>query len=223
MPFTLPPLPYSYDALEPFIDAKTMQLHHDKHHQTYVTNLNKALERHPEFQAMSIEELLRGISRVPDDSRAAVRNHGGGHANHTMLWEIMGPKTGGEPSGAVADAIKSSFGGFDKFKEQFASAAADLFGSGWVWLVEGGGQLTIETTSNQDSLLMLGKHPIVGLDVWQHAYYLTYQNRRADYVKAWWNVVNWSAVGERFNRQPVGTSAGANRAERGRADDRSQR
>jgi len=207
MPFTLPSLPYSNDALEPFIDAKTMELHHDKHHQAYVTGLNKALERHPEFQEMSVEELLTKINTVPEDARTAVRNHGGGHANHSMFWQIMAPKMGGEPNGAIADAIKASFGGFDAFKEQFANAAAGLFGSGWVWVVDSGGRLAIETTANQDSLLMSGRHPLMGLDVWEHAYYLKYQNRRADYVKAWWNVVNWSAIGSRLSHQPTGASA----------------
>jgi len=207
MPFTLPSLPYSNDALEPFIDAKTMELHHDKHHQAYVTGLNKALERHPQFQEMSVEELLTKINTVPEDARTAVRNHGGGHANHSMFWQIMAPKMGGEPQGAIADAIKASFGGFDAFKEQFANAAAGLFGSGWVWVVDSGGRLAIETTANQDSLLMSGRHPLMGLDVWEHAYYLNYQNRRADYVKAWWNVVNWSAIGSRLSHQPTGASA----------------
>src|SRR6478752_2915229 len=184
MAFTLPPLPYAYNALEPHIDEQTMKIHHDKHHGTYVTNLNAALEKHPELQQKSIEDLIRGINSVPEDIRTAVRNNGGGHVNHTMFWQIMGPKAG-VPGGAAADAIKSSFGSFDAFKEQFAKAATTRFGSGWAWLLDLGGKLAIESTANQDSPLMEGKKPILGIDVWEHAYYLKYQNRRPDYLAAW--------------------------------------
>jgi superoxide dismutase, Fe-Mn family len=201
MAFTLPPLPYDFAALEPHIDAKTMEIHHGKHHQAYVNNLNAAVEKAPELQGKSIEELLKNVNGAPEAVRTAVRNNGGGHWNHSFFWQIMGPKAGGEPSGALGDAIKSSFGGFDKFKEQFAAAAAGRFGSGWAWLVNDGGKLSITSTPNQDNPLMEGKSPdsvILGLDVWEHAYYLKYQNRRPDYVTAWWNVVNWGAVGKRF-------------------------
>jgi Fe-Mn family superoxide dismutase len=194
----LPPLPYSYNALEPHIDEQTMRIHHDKHHATYVNNLNAALEKHPDLQKKSIDDLLRGINAVPEDIRTAVRNNGGGHANHTMFWEIMSAKAGGEPKGAIGDAIKSSFGSFDAFKEQFAKAAVGRFGSGWAWVVSTGGKLTIESTPNQDTPIMEGKKPILGLDVWEHAYYLKYQNRRPDYIAAWWNVVNWDAINKRF-------------------------
>jgi Fe-Mn family superoxide dismutase len=196
----LPPLPYDYAALEPHIDEQTMRIHHDKHHATYVNNLNAALEKHPDLQKKSIEDLLRGINSVPEDIRTMVRNNGGGHANHTMFWEIMGPKGSGQPSGAIADAIKAAFGGFDQFKEQFAKAAVGRFGSGWAWLIDAGGKLVIESSANQDSPLMEGKKPILGLDVWEHAYYLKYQNRRPDYIAAWWNVVNWDAVNKRFGK-----------------------
>ena len=198
MPFTLPPLPYSNDALEPHIDARTMEIHHDKHHQAYVNNLNAAIEKAPELANKSLDDLMRSINSVPEAVRTAVRNNGGGHWNHSMFWEIMGPKKGGEPSGKLADAIKSSFGDFSKFKEQFAAAAAGRFGSGWAWLVKDGGKLAITSTPNQDNPLMDGKTPILGLDVWEHAYYLKYQNKRPDYVTAWWNVVNWDAVAKRF-------------------------
>jgi superoxide dismutase, Fe-Mn family len=200
MPFTLPPLPYRNDALEPHIDAKTMEIHHDKHHQAYVNNLNAALEKAGgEWAGKSIDDLLRNINAVPEAVRTAVRNNGGGHWNHTMFWEIMAPNKGGEPSGKLADAIKSSFGDFTKFKEQLAAAAAGRFGSGWAWLVdEGGGRLSITSTPNQDNPLMEGKKAILGVDVWEHAYYLKYQNRRPDYVAAWWNVVNWDAVAARL-------------------------
>src|SRR5207245_10460102 len=191
---TLPPLPYPSDALEPHIDKQTMEIHHGKHHNAYVTNLNAALEKHPELQSKSIEELLKGINTVPDDIRTAVRNNGGGHANHTMFWQIMGPNAGGAPTGAIADAIKSSFGSFDAFKEQFAKAGVGRFGSGWAWVIDQGGKLAIESTANQDSPLMEGKKPVFGIDVWEHAYYLKYQNRRPDYLAAWWSVVNWDAV-----------------------------
>ena len=200
MAFEVPPLPYDYGALEPHIDARTMEIHHTKHHQTYVNNLNAALENQPNLQGKSIEELLRDINSVPENIRTAVRNNGGGHANHTMFWEIMAPNAGGQPSGALAEAINSSFGGFDAFKEQFTKAATTRFGSGWAWLLSNGGRLEIISTANQDSPLMEGRVPILGLDVWEHAYYLKYQNRRPEYINAWWNVVNWNAVAERFNR-----------------------
>jgi superoxide dismutase, Fe-Mn family len=196
----LPPLPYDYNALEPHIDEQTMRIHHDKHHGTYVNNLNAALEKHPDLQKKSIEDLLRGINSVPEDIRTVVRNNGGGHANHTMFWEIMGPGASGQPKGAIADAIKAAFSGFDQFKEQFAKAGVGRFGSGWAWLIDAGGKLVIESSANQDSPLMEGKKPILGLDVWEHAYYLKYQNRRPDYIAAWWNVVNWDAVNKRFGK-----------------------
>jgi len=198
MAHELPELPYAYDALEPHIDARTMEIHHSKHHQGYVNNLNAALEKVPDLQKKSLEELLRGINSVPEAIRTAVRNHGGGHANHTLFWQIMKPKGGGQPSGKLADAIKSAFGSFDTFKEQFTTAAATRFGSGWGWLVVAGNKLEITSTANQDSPFMDGKTPVLGLDVWEHAYYLKYQNRRPDYIGAWWNVVNWAEVGKRF-------------------------
>jgi len=198
MAHTLPPLPYPSDALEPHIDKQTMEIHHGKHHNAYVTNLNAALEKHPQLQSKSVEDLLRGINSVPDDIRTAVRNNGGGHANHTMFWQIMGPKAGGQPTGAIGDAIKSAFGSFDKFKEELKKAAVGRFGSGWAWLIDAGGKLTIESSANQDSPLMEGKKIVMGLDVWEHAYYLKYQNRRPDYVDAWWNVVNWAEVNKRL-------------------------
>jgi superoxide dismutase, Fe-Mn family len=197
MAFTLPQLPYTFDALEPHIDTTTMQIHHGKHHQAYVNNLNAAIEKAPELAGKSLDELLRGIDKVPESVRTAVRNNGGGHWNHSMFWEIMAPK-GGEPAGAVADAIQDSFGGLDKFKEQWAAAGAGRFGSGWVWLLKDGKKLSITSTPNQDNPLIEGKTPILGLDVWEHAYYLKYQNRRPDYITAWWNVVNWEEVGRRF-------------------------
>jgi Fe-Mn family superoxide dismutase len=198
MAHLLPPLPYPTDALEPHIDKQTMEIHHGKHHNAYVTNLNAALEKHPELQSKSVEDLLRNINTVPEDIRTAVRNNGGGHANHTMFWEIMGPNAGGAPTGAIADAIAGSFGGFDAFKEQFAKAGVGRFGSGWVWVIDQGGKLAIESTPNQDSPLMEGKKAVFGLDVWEHAYYLKYQNRRPDYIGAWWNVVNWAEVNKRL-------------------------
>ena len=201
MAFTLPPLPYDFAALEPHIDAKTMEIHHGKHHQAYVNNLNAAVEKAPELQGKSIEELLKNVNNAPEAVRTAVRNNGGGHWNHSFFWQIMGKSGGGEPSGALGDAIKSSFGGFDKFKEQFAAAAAGRFGSGWAWLVNEGGKLSITSSPNQDNPLMEGKSPdsvLLGLDVWEHAYYLKYQNRRPDYVTAWWNVVNWGAVSKKY-------------------------
>ena len=198
MAHEVPPLPYAFNALEPHIDEQTMRIHHDKHHAAYVNNLNTALEKHTDLQQKGVEDLIKGINTVPEDIRTAVRNNGGGHVNHTMFWEIMGPGTGGQPGGAVGDAIKSSFGSFDSFKERFAKAATTRFGSGWAWLLDVGGKLVIESTANQDSPLMEGKKPILGLDVWEHAYYLKYQNRRPDYITAWWNVVNWDAVNKRF-------------------------
>ena len=195
MPFTLPPLPYPNDALEPHIDARTMEIHHTKHHQTYVNNLNAALEKAPELQGKSLDDLMRSINSVPEAVRTAVRNNGGGHWNHSLFWQIMGPKQGGEPSGRLGDAIKRAFGDFAKFKEQFAAAGVGRFGSGWAWLIdEGNGKLSITSTPNQDNPLMEGKKAILGLDVWEHAYYLKYQNRRPDYIAAWWNTINWSAV-----------------------------
>jgi len=199
MAFTLPQLPYAYDALEPHIDARTMEIHHTKHHQAYVNNLNTALEKAPEWQNKSLDDLMRGINQVPESVRTAVRNNGGGHSNHSLFWQIMGPNKGGEPSGKLGTAIKSSFGDFGKFKEQFAAAATTRFGSGWAWLIdEGNGKLSITSTPNQDNPLMDGKKAILGLDVWEHAYYLKYQNRRPDYIGAWWNVVNWDAVNSRM-------------------------
>jgi len=198
MAHSLPPLPYPSNALEPHIDKQTMEIHHDKHHNAYVTNLNAALEKAPELQSKSVDDLLRGINSVPEAIRTAVRNNGGGHANHTMFWQIMGPNAGGEPGGPIADAIKSAFGSFDKFKEEFKKAAVGRFGSGWAWLIDNGGRLTIESTANQDSPLMDGKKAVMGLDVWEHAYYLKYQNRRPDYIDAWWNVVNWNEVNKRL-------------------------
>jgi superoxide dismutase, Fe-Mn family len=198
MAYSLPPLPYAADALEPHIDKQTMEIHHGKHHAAYVNNLNAALEKHPELQSKSVEELIKGINSVPDDIRTAVRNNGGGHANHSMFWQIMGPNAGGQPAGAIADAIKSSFGSFDALKEQFAKAAGGRFGSGWAWVIDQGGKLAIESTPNQDNPLMDGKKPVFGIDVWEHAYYLKYQNRRPDYVAAWWNVVNWAEINKRL-------------------------
>jgi Fe-Mn family superoxide dismutase len=184
MAFTLPPLPYAYDALEPHIDAKTMEIHHTKHHQAYVNNLNAAIEKAPELAGKSLDDLMKGINSVPEAVRAAVRNNGGGHWNHSMFWELMGPGKGGEPTGKLADGIKSAFGDFAKFKEQFAAAGVGRFGSGWAWLINDGGKLSIMSTPNQDNPLMEGKSAILGLDVWEHAYYLKYQNRRPDYIGA---------------------------------------
>ena len=197
MAFTLSQLPYAFDALEPHIDAMTMQIHHGKHHQTYVNNLNAAIEKSPELAGKSLDDLMRGINDVPEAVRTALRNNGGGHWNHSKFWEWMSPK-GGEPTGAVADAIQDSFSGLDKFKEQWAAAGVGRFGSGWVWLLKDGKKLSIASTPNQDNPLMEGKTPILGLDVWEHAYYLKYQNRRPDYIAAWWNVVNWEAVSAAF-------------------------
>jgi superoxide dismutase, Fe-Mn family len=200
MPFTLPPLPYSYDALEPHIDARTMEIHYTKHHQAYVNNLNAAIEKAPELGNKSLDDLMRSVNSLPESVRTAVRNNGGGHWNHSLFWQLMGPGKGGEPRGSLADAIKQSFGDFSKFKEQFAAAAAGRFGSGWAWLIDDGGKLSITSTPNQDNVLMDGKKAILGLDVWEHAYYLKYQNRRPEYVTAWWNVVNWDEVSSRFGR-----------------------
>ena len=200
MAHQLPPLPYDFSALEPHIDSQTMQIHHGKHHQAYVTNLNAALEKHPNLQGKSAEDLVRDLGSVPEDIRTAVRNNGGGHVNHTMFWKMMAPNAGGAPTGAVADAIKASFGGFDAFKEQFAKAGVGRFGSGWAWLIDSNGKLSIESTANQDNPISEGKKAILGLDVWEHAYYLKYQNRRPDYINAWWNVVNWAEVNRLFGR-----------------------
>jgi Fe-Mn family superoxide dismutase len=198
MAHTLPALPYPTDALEPHIDKMTMEIHHGKHHQAYVTNLNAALDKHPELQTKSIEDLLKGINTVPEDIRTAVRNNGGGHANHSMFWQVMGPKAGGAPTGAIADAITGSFGGFDKFKEEVKKAGVGRFGSGWAWVIDQGGKLVVESSPNQDSPLMEGKKVVFGVDVWEHAYYLKYQNRRPDYLDAWWNVVNWAEINKRL-------------------------
>jgi Fe-Mn family superoxide dismutase len=198
MAFTLPPLPYPTDALEPHIDKQTMEIHHGKHHNAYVTNLNAALEKHPELQSKSVEDLLKGINTVPEDIRTAVRNNGGGHANHSMFWQIMAPKAGGAPSGAIADAINSSFGTFDAFKDAVNKAGAGRFGSGWAWVISQGNKLVVESSANQDSPLMEGKTIVFGVDVWEHAYYLKYQNRRPDYLAAWWNVINWAEVNKRL-------------------------
>ena len=200
MAFTLPSLPYDFGALEPHIDAKTMEIHHGKHHQAYFTNLNAAIEKAPELANKSLDELMRGINSVPEGVRTAVRNNGAGHWNHSMFWQIMGPGAGGEPGGALGSAIKDAFGDFAKFKEQFQAAGAGRFGSGWAWLVNDGGKLSITSTPNQDNPLMEGKNAILGLDVWEHAYYLKYQNRRPDYMAAWWNVVNWREVEKRFGK-----------------------
>jgi len=200
MPFTCPPLPYDYNALEPHIDEQTMRLHHDKHHQGYVNKLNAALEGHKDLAQKSVEELLSTLDDVPDDIRTAVRNNGGGHANHSLFWEIMTPGGATEPVGALAQAISDTFGGFAKFKEEFAKTAGSRFGSGWGWLSLGkNGALAIESTPNQDTPLMAGKVPVMGVDVWEHAYYLHYQNRRPDYLAAWWNVVNWTVIGQRYD------------------------
>ncbi|HTM30574.1 MAG TPA: superoxide dismutase [Vicinamibacterales bacterium] len=194
MAHTLPALPYDFAALEPHIDAQTMQIHHGKHHQTYVTNLNAALDKHSELHGKSLDDLIKGLNSVPEDIRTAVRNNGGGHWNHSMFWKLMGPKAGGAPSGDVANGINAAFGSFDKFKEQFQAAGLGRFGSGWAWLVDNGGKLEITSTPNQDNPLMDGKKAVFGVDVWEHAYYLKYQNRRADYLTAFWNVVNWGEV-----------------------------
>jgi Fe-Mn family superoxide dismutase len=196
--YELPPLPYDYAALEPYIDEATMKLHHDKHHQGYVTNLNGAVEKHPELGKKTPEELLKDLSGVPEDVRTAVRNNGGGHVNHTMFWQIMKPKGGGEPSGAIAAQIKADFGSFDDFKKKFNEATAKQFGSGWGWVIFEGGKLKVVTSANQDNPISQGHYPILGNDVWEHAYYLKYQNKRADYLAAWWSLVNWDEVNKRF-------------------------
>ncbi len=198
MTHTLPVLPYAYDALEPHIDAKTMEIHHTKHHQTYVDKLNAALEKYPDLQEKSVEELVADLELIPEDIRTAVRNHGGGHLNHSIFWEILSPNGGGAPAGDLAAAIESSFGSFDGFKKAFGDAAAARFGSGWAWLVKDGDILSVVSTANQDNPVTDGKTPILGLDVWEHAYYLHYQNRRPDYITAFWSVVNWKEVEKRF-------------------------
>jgi len=197
MPFQLPSLPYDHAALEPHIDARTMEIHHGKHHQAYVDNANKALDG-TEWADRSVEEVVQSLDSIPEDKRTAVRNNAGGHANHSLFWQIMSPGGGGEPEGALADAIGSTFGGVDALKEQVNAAGVGRFGSGWTWLVADGGKLAVMSTPNQDSPLMEGKTPILGIDVWEHAYYLNYQNRRPDYLAAWWNVVNWTEVARRF-------------------------
>jgi Fe-Mn family superoxide dismutase len=196
--FQVPALPYAFDALEPHIDARTMEIHHDKHHAAYVNNLNKALESHSDLQQKSIEDLLRGIGSVPEAIRTAVRNNGGGHANHSLFWRIMGPGGGGKPSDELGSAIDRELGGFDAFKEKLTAAGTGQFGSGWGWLVASDGKLEVFARPNQDSPWMEGKQPILGVDVWEHAYYLKYQNRRPDYLAAWWNTVNWKAVEDNF-------------------------
>ena len=196
MSYTLPDLPYAYDALEPYIDEETMHLHHDKHHNTYVTNLNAAIEKHPELGEKSVEELLADFDSVPEDIKTAVRNNGGGHANHSFFWEILAPNAGGEPTGAIKEAIEETFGSFADFKEEFKTAATGRFGSGWAWLVIKDGKLAITSTANQDSPLMDGQTPVLGLDVWEHAYYLKYKNVRPDYINAIWSVVNWDKVND---------------------------
>ena len=198
MAYELPALPYAYDALAPTISQETMELHHDKHHATYVTNLNNAVKDNAALANKSAEDLVKDLNSVPENIRTAVRNNGGGHVNHTLFWEIMKPGGAKQPTGALADAINQSFGGFDQFKQQFAQAATTRFGSGWAWLTASGGKLEISSTANQDSPLMEGKTPLLGLDVWEHAYYVDYRNRRPDYIGAWWNVVNWDEVGKRF-------------------------
>ena len=197
MSHTLPALPYDYSALEPHIDARTMEIHHTKHHQAYIDKLNTALESHPELQDKSAEELLKGLQAIPEDIRTAVRNHGGGHANHSLFWTVLSPD-GGEPSGELAEKITSDLGGMEKFKEMFATAAAGQFGSGWAWLVVNNGTLEVMATANQDSPLSEGKTPILGLDVWEHAYYLNYQNKRPDYIASFWNVINWDQVDKNY-------------------------
>ena len=199
MAFELPKLPYAEDALEPYIDAQTMNIHHTKHHQTYINNLNAAIEKHSELADKSLEDLLMDLNAVPEDIRTAVRNNGGGTWNHNMFWEILGPKMGGSPSGELTQALESAFGSFDAFKEEFTKAATTRFGSGWAWLVKKGEGLAVVSTANQDNPLSDGATPILGLDVWEHAYYLKYQNRRPEYISNWWNVVNWNAVAERYN------------------------
>jgi Fe-Mn family superoxide dismutase len=199
MAFTLPALPYDFAALEPHIDAKTMEIHHGKHHQTYVNNLNAAIEKAPELASKSLDDLMRTVNKLPEAVRTPIRNNGGGHWTHSMFWQIMAPKAGGEPGGNLGAAIKTAFGDFAKFREQFSAAGVGRFGSGWAWLINTGGKLSIISTPNQDNPLMEGQKAIMGLDVWEHAYYLKYQNRRPDYIQAWWNVVNWKEVEKRFS------------------------
>jgi superoxide dismutase, Fe-Mn family len=199
MAFELPQLPYAYDALEPHIDKETMNIHHTKHHNTYVTNLNNALAGNEELLSKSVEEVIANLDGVPEAARTAVRNNGGGHANHSLFWQILSPNGGGAPTGEIAEAISNKFGSFDAFKEEFAKAATTRFGSGWAWLAVNNGELEVTSTPNQDSPLMEGKTPVLGLDVWEHAYYLNYQNRRPDYIGAFWNVVNWDEVNKRYN------------------------
>jgi len=200
MAYELPKLPYDYKALEPHIDARTMEIHHTKHHQAYITKVNDAIKQ-TDLEKLSVEDLISNLNKVPEDKRMVVRNNGGGHANHSLFWQLMEPQGGGQPKGEIGEAIHKSFGGFDKFKEQFAAAGVGRFGSGWAWLiVQKGGKLEILSTPNQDNPLMEGKKPILGLDVWEHAYYLLYQNRRPDYINAWWNVVNWDKVNELFKK-----------------------
>ncbi len=198
MTYKLPELPYAYDALEPYIDEETMHLHHDKHHNTYVTNLNAAIEKYPELGEKSVEDLVADLNSVPEEIKTAVRNNGGGHANHSFFWEILAPNAGGEPTGEIKEAITATFGSFDKFKEVFTTAATGRFGSGWAWLVVSDGKLEVVSTANQDSPLTDGKTPVLGLDVWEHAYYKKYSNVRPDYIKAFWNVVNWAEVNKRY-------------------------
>ena len=199
MPFKLPELSYAYDALEPFIDRQTMEIHHQKHHNAYVSKLNAAIEGHGDLQVKSIEDLLKSLNRLPDNIRTAVRNNGGGHYNHTLFWGIMGPGKGGKPTGKLSEAIDEEFGSFENFREDFSSAAANRFGSGWAWLViDEAGKLVVNSTANQDSPISVGQIPILGLDVWEHAYYLKYQNRRPEYIENWWNVVDWDSVNERY-------------------------
>ena len=205
MAFELPPLPYAYDALEPYIDTQTMQLHHDKHHAAYVNNLNAALQNSAELASLSVEDLVRRLNQVPESARTAVRNNGGGHVNHSMFWQIMKPNGGGEPTGELASAIQQAFGSFDAFKTQLNDAGVKRFGSGWAWLViDQSGKLAVLSTANQDSPLMDGLYPVMGNDVWEHAYYLKYQNRRPDYLNAWWNVVNWDEVARRYSQGRAG-------------------
>jgi Fe-Mn family superoxide dismutase len=198
MAFELPSLPYAYDALEPYIDKETMNIHHTKHHNTYVTNLNNALEGHPDLLSKTVEEVIANLNAVPEAVRTAVRNNGGGHANHSLFWQILAPNAGGEPTGALGDAIKSKFGSYDSFKDEFSKAATGRFGSGWAWLAINNGELEVSSTANQDSPIMEGKTPILGIDVWEHAYYLKYQNRRPEYINNFFNVINWAEVSKRF-------------------------
>ena len=200
MPHQLPALPYDFAALEPHIDAQTMQIHHGKHHAAYVANLNAALEKYPDLQKKSAEELISDLASIPEDIRTAVRNNGGGHVNHTMFWEIMGPGKGGAPTGQIAEAINAAFGSFDRFKDELNKAGMGRFGSGWAWLVDANGTLVVESTPNQDNPLMEGQTPLLGVDVWEHAYYLKYQNKRPDYLEAWFNTINWDAVNARLKK-----------------------